>query len=121
MTHDVLLELLGQRHRGSARSYQASIGFSRSTFWLATLPPERASLLAVSLLSFKFKCRRRGGGFGLQRRQRAQRVAAASRTRGGADRAPYRRHRGCVCVQLLRSAEEPVYGMGACSYRCGAT
>jgi len=32
MTSDMLLELLGQRHRGSAKSYQASIGFSRATF-----------------------------------------------------------------------------------------
>ena len=32
MTSDMLLELLGQRHRGSAGSYQASIGFSRATF-----------------------------------------------------------------------------------------
>ena len=32
MTSDKLLELLGQRHRGSVGSYQASIGFSRATF-----------------------------------------------------------------------------------------
>ena len=31
-TSDMLLELRGQRHRGSAGSYQASIGFSRATF-----------------------------------------------------------------------------------------
>ena len=32
MTSYMLLELLGQRHRGSAGNYQASIGFSRATF-----------------------------------------------------------------------------------------
>ena len=37
------------------------------------------------------------------------------------DRTPYRQHRGCVCMQLLRSAAEPVCGMEACSYKCGAT
>ena len=65
-------------------------------YWLTAPPPERASLLAVSILSFKFKCRRRGGGFGLQRRQRAQRVAAASRTRGGAPLRP-RIVAACAC------------------------
>ena len=88
MTSDMLLELLVQRHRGSAGSYQASIGFFAVDLWLTALPPERASLLAVIAFSFKFKCRRRGGGFGLQRWQRAQRVAAASRTRGGAPLRP---------------------------------
>ena len=32
MTSDKLLELLDQRHRGLAGSYQASIGFSQATF-----------------------------------------------------------------------------------------
>ena len=32
MTRDVLLDLLGQRHRGSAGSYQASADFSRAIF-----------------------------------------------------------------------------------------
>ena len=62
--------------------------FFAGDFWLTAPPPEQASLLAVSLFSFKFKCGRRGGGFGLQRRQRARWVAAASRTRGGAPLRP---------------------------------
>ena len=38
-----------------------------------------------------------------------------------ANRAPYKQHRRCVSVQVLHYAEEPVCGIEACSYSCGAT